>query len=348
MTFASPLAFWAFLIIPCLIYIYLRTNRQRGSLPFSDLSATTNIAISWRQRLIHLPFILQLLAISLIIVGLARPQEGIEKMETINHGIAIEVVVDRSSSMGAELTYKGQNMNRLDAVKLAFNDFIMGDGHKLKGRPNDLIGMVAFAGFAETICPLTLAHGAVQGFVDQVKLVQKDERHEDGTAIGDGIALAAARLKQASEVAEKDAQTEGRYQVKSKIIILLTDGINNSGSHSPMAAAALAKEWGIKVYAIGIGDKPSKRFGIFSMGQQQIDTATLKAISEHTGGHFWLAEQGESLAEIYKIIDELETSEIESIQYLDYNEHFSNFILAGLALLIMATFTNWFLLDRIP
>jgi Ca-activated chloride channel family protein len=343
MTFASPWAFWALIILPLLVIRRVRRERQMAGLAFSDLSEASRAGSSLRQHLTHLPFILRLIALALLITGLARPQQGIEKIEQISHGIAIEIVVDRSSSMAEPFVYQGRKMNRLEAVKLAFHDFVLGNGKELSGRPNDLVGMVAFARFAETVCPLTLAHGAVDGFIKQVRLVDRSERHEDGTAIGDGLALAAARLKDASE----ESKGKDGYEIKSKIIILLTDGVHNAGQHSPMQAAALAKEWGIKIYTIGIGEAQQRSF--FSLRQgPEVDIGTLTALAEETGGQFWLAGNGKALQEVYETIDRLEKSEIESIRYMDYKEHFSTFVLAGLALLALALSLEWSILAVLP
>lgn len=343
MTFASPWAFWALLILPLLVLRHFKGRRHRAGLAFSDLSEVAQAGRSLRQRLIHLPFILRLLALALLIVGLARPQQGIEKIEQISNGIAIEIVVDRSSSMSETFEFQGRTMNRLEAVKLAFHDFVMGNGRELHGRPNDLIGMVAFARFAETACPLTLAHGAVDGFVKQVRLVTSEERNEDGTAIGDGLALAAARLKAAGE----KGKDKNGYEIKSKIIILLTDGVHNAGQHSPMQAAALAKEWGIKIYTIGIGAVKKRSFFSLARGPE-VDVKSLTALAEETGGRFWLAADGTALQDIYQTIDRLEKSEIESIRYMDYKEHFSTFALIGLALLAFGLVLEWTLLAVLP
>ena len=333
MTFANPWAFLALILLPLLVVARLR-GRGRG-LPWSDLRRAYAWPVSWRQRLRHLPLVLELAALTLIIIGLARPQQGTEKIEQINHGIAIEMLVDRSSSMGEEFIFRGRRLNRLEAVKEAFKEFVQGNGD-LKGRPTDLIGMVAFARYPETICPLTLAHGALQGFLDQLHLVES--RDEDGTAIGDGIALAAARLHQAEEKKSPTA-----FQIKSKVIILLTDGRNNSGSHSPMAAAELAKKWGITIYAIGIGES-SRGGGFFQMLRRPgVDSQGLTRLAEATGGRYWQAEDGRALREIYAEIDALEKSEIESVQYMDYREYFSQFIKAALLLLLTAALGRWFI-----
>lgn len=336
MTFATPWALLALIIIPLLIVHRLWGSSQAPGLPWAAISQINRCPKSWRQRLRHLPFILELTALILIIVGLARPQQGHEKIEQINHGIAIEMVVDHSSSMGEEFDYHGHRMTRLAAVKNAFKDFVQGNG-KLTGRPTDLIGMVAFSRYPETICPLTLAHGALQGFLDQLQLVQV--REEDGTAIGDGLALAAARLHQAAK-----KQATSHFQIKSKVIILLTDGQNNCGSHDPMAAAQLAKKWGITIYTIGIGDNRAGRGGFFQLLRRPgVDIQGLQALATATGGKFWLAADGQALAGIYAEINALEKSEIEAVQYMDYQEYFSKFIVTALVLLLLAALGRWFI-----
>ena len=344
MSFASPWAFWALLILPLLVAERLRRRADEPALPFADLSEARRSGRSLRQRLVHLPFLLGLTALALLVISLARPQQGIEKIEQITHGIAIEIVLDRSSSMGEAFVYQGRTMTRLEAVKRAFDDFVLGNGKDLPGRPSDLIGMVAFARFAETICPLTLAHDALAEFSNQIELVSRAERHEDGTAIGDGLALAVARLQ---EVDDRSGSDTAGYEIKNKIIILLTDGIHNSGHYSPRQAASLAKEWGVTIYTIGIGEVEEPSF--FSLGgRASVDSKTLTALAEETGGRFWLASDGDALQEIYQSIDDLEKSEIESVRYLDYKEYFHLFALAGLGLLSLALFLQWTVLGVTP
>ena len=210
------------------------------------------------------------------------------------------MVVDRSGSMGAEMEYRGKKLNRLEVVKRVFKDFVMGNGKDLSGRPNDLIGMIAFARYADTICPLTLAHGALIPFIDGVKLVKRKE--EDGTAIGDGLALAAARLKTIQETLKKQLKkSDNSYEIKSKIIILLSDGENNCGKYTPMQAADLAKKWGIKVYTIAIGGGDAVTsirtpFGVYKIPlATRVDTTTLERIAKKTRGVFPQAKDAKSL-----------------------------------------------------
>jgi len=234
------------------------------------------------------------MALTLIIIALARPQAGIEKIEETSRGVAIEMVVDRSGSMGAEMEFDGRAMTRLEVVKQVFAEFVTGNTRDLHGRPSDLIGMITFARYADTVCPLTLAHGALSGFLDTIHLVPQ-ESPENRTAVGDAVALAAARLKTAEETLAR--QTKGdvkAYQIKSKIVILLTDGQNNIGRHTPEEAAALAKQWGIKIYTIGVGGddvvKVQTLFGprMVRTGEG-VDQKTLAGLAESTGGVFRMA-----------------------------------------------------------
>ena len=337
MTLAHPWFLSGLIIIPILAFSHFRKNTIRTTIGYSDLSTLQLSGRSLRQYFIHLPFLLLLASLALLIIALARPQEGIEKTEQISHGIGIEIVVDRSSSMGAQLNYEGQSMNRLEAVKKAFSKFVYGNNDDLEGRPNDLIGIISYAQFAETICPLTLAHDTLAGFIKQVKLAKQNDPYDDGTAIGDALALAAARLHEAGN-------NNADYELKSKIIILLTDGIQTAGQYTPIQGAELAQEWGIKVYTIYIGDEPESA-GFFSFGNQGAQAIhILQNIAKETGGLFWQATGGKNLTSITTAIDKLEKSEIESIRYMDYNEYFHYFILAGLACISLSLTLKWTIL----
>ena len=157
MRFATPWAFMLLLLIPLYLSVHLR-KRKGPVLTFSAIELLFPAGISLRQRLIQLPLLLRIVAIILLVTALARPQQGIEKVYDISHGIAIEMVIDRSSSMGEEMTMGNRRTNRLEVVKKVFEEFIHGNGSQLEGRPSDLIGLVSFARFPETVCPLTLAH----------------------------------------------------------------------------------------------------------------------------------------------------------------------------------------------
>jgi len=300
-----------------------------------------------------MPLVIRVLVLVLLAIVLARPQKGVEQVRDVSEGVAIEMVVDRSGSMGAEMDYAGERLTRLEVVKRVFQEFVDGNGRELAGRPNDLIGMAAFARFADTICPLTLAHGALGQFLEATHLVQR--RSEDGTAIGDAVALAAARLKTAEEtLARQTGRKEDEYTITSKVIILLTDGQHNCGKRTPQQAAELAKEWGIKVYAVGIGGGESVTtirtpLGDFKMPTGPgVDTHTLEAIARATGGKAWLADDADSLRSIYREIDAMEKSKVESVRYVDYRELFVPLALAALVLIAAEVALSCTLFRRIP
>jgi Ca-activated chloride channel family protein len=352
MHFESP---WAFLLLILigLLPMAQKMIKGRGSIRFPSTGNAVSAGRSWRQRFAILPLMLRVLALVCLVMALARPQTGREQIRDISKGIAIEMVVDRSGSMGAEMEYKGERKNRLDVVKEVFREFVLGNGGDLPGRPNDLIGMIAFARYADTICPLTLAHGALPLFLKSMKLVER--REEDGTAIGDGLALSAARLKTAEQTLDKTRQEKkGGYEIKSKVIILLSDGENNCGKHDPLRAAELAKKWGIRVYTIAIGGGQAVTsirtpFGIYKIPlERRVDTGVMKKIAEKTGGFFRKAEDAGSLRDIYEKIGKMEKSEIESIKFVDYKESFPLFALAGLFLLACEILLNTTFFRKLP
>jgi Ca-activated chloride channel homolog len=338
MHFDSPWAFLLLLAIPALFWAGSR-GRRTGGLRFSSVSQARRAGRSLRQRLGFVPGLLRMLALVCLVAALARPQKGLEQVREVSQGVAIEMVVDRSGSMAAEMEYEGERLNRLEVVKRVFQRFVLGDKRGLPGRPNDLIGMVAFARYADTVCPLTLSHGALPRFLDTVSLAQR--RSEDGTAIGDAIALASARLKTAEETLRQQVPGKSaNYTIKSKVIILLTDGENNAGKRQPLEAAKLAAQWGIKIYAIGVGGGESVAtirtpFGDYKVPTGSgIDAGALKAIAEAASGLYRQADDTRSLEKIYEEIDRLERSEIEAMRYVDYQEIFLPFALAGLLLLL--------------
>ncbi len=352
MRFATPWAFAALLLVP-LVLLYLSRSGRRGSVHFSSLRNARAAGDSVRRRLAALPLLLRLLAVLLLVVALARPQMGREKVKDVTKGVAIEMVLDRSGSMGAEMEYGGGRLNRLEVVKRVFEEFVTGDGRELEGRPNDLIGMIAFARYADTMAPLTLGHGALVRFLESVDIVKR--RSEDGTAIGDALALAAARLKTAEEeIARYSDESGTEYDIKSKVIILLTDGQNNYGRRTPLEAAELAAEWGIKVYTIGVGSGEGVTTVRTLLGSFKVptgggvDVKSLEEIARVTGGLFRVAEDEESLRSVYAEIDELEKSEIESVRYVDYREMFVPFAFAAMAALLVEAALASTVFRRIP
>jgi len=351
MQFHSPWAFLLLLIIPLIIFRHFKKGRT-GSLRFPSLGNVKRVSPPLIFRFRHLPLFLRLLVLVLLIIGLARPQKGKEMVRQFSRGVAIEMVVDRSGSMGAEMEFGGRVMSRLDAVKEVFSRFVFGDGGSLRGRHQDLVGLVSFARYADTVCPLTLAHDTLGRFLEQVRVVP-EKSPENRTAIGDAVALAAARLRTAErDLARQTGGKAGDYTIKSKIIILLTDGENNAGRRSPAQAAKLAADWGIKIYTIGVGGEIVSRVDTL-FGRRMVRTRTrvdeegLRRLAEITGGAFFPAEDENTLRRAYEEIDKLEKSEVESVRFLDYKEYFQPLALAALVLLALEAALRGTLLRRV-
>lgn len=347
MIFASPWAFFFLigLILPAILYVR-RRNREQGVV-FSSIYPLSAGVISLRQRFLWLPKTLFLLGVILLITALARPMGRLEETKKVTQGVAIEIAVDRSSSMNAEIEMNNTFIRRLDIVKETLLDFILGNGKKLHGRPDDLLGLIAFARYADTLSPLSLSHAIVTDLTESLETVTVEA--EDGTSIGDALALAAARLKSVSS----SNDPEKGYDITSKIIILLTDGENNAGKYSPREAAELAAQWGIKVYAIGFGGTAYYPVSGF-FGQQRVpvgsavDAAALKEIAEITGGEYFQADSEEDLLQVYAMIDALEKTKIDSFSRYTYKELFVPFVLWGLLLLALSVILDATILRRIP
>ena len=342
--FESP---WLLLLLLPLAALFAWRFRAALRLPFPTTAQAAAIAPTWRVRLRWVPSALR--ASALVAIVLARPQHGTEQVRDVSQGIAIEMVVDRSSSMGERIRYGGRTVTRLDAVKQVFREFIDPLQGDLGGRPDDLIGMTAFAQYADTVCPLTLSHSTLVDLLDTVRLVE--DRREDGTAIGDAVALAAARLQKAEAALGGQPGDAGDYQISSKVIILLTDGENNAGDRSVADAGRLCEQWGIKVYAIGVGAGRGVQtpFGRLSAPMRPgFDDRALREIAEITGGQYWLATSADTLREAHGQIDSLEKSEIETLRYLDFREAFSPWALGALLLLSIETLLRQTFLRAIP
>lgn len=336
--FHTPLAFLLLLLIPLVIWYELKRKR-RGALRFSSTAALVSVPGSWRERLIRLPLVLRSTAMVLLIVALARPMSGRDPIRNVTEGIAIEMVLDRSGSMSTPMQFRGKSLARFAAVKQVFSDFVVGDGGDLGGRPNDLVGVIAFAGYPDTISPLTNSQEALAGLLKQLDIIK--DASKDGTAIGDAMALGAARLKTAELEMRRTGMNYGSYRIKSKIIIVLTDGEQNAGTRSPAQAAALALEWGIKIYTIGVASGPGNTFSATS-------AALLKEVADATGGIFRVATDERSLRAVYREIDRLEKSEVESVQYLIVRDYFIPFVLAALGLLLLELVLSATLMRRLP
>jgi Ca-activated chloride channel family protein len=350
MRFESP---WALLALLAVVWLIYARRGEHGAVLFSSTQLASKAGRSLRQRFIWLPFLLQILALTTVAVALARPQQGLKRVRNLRRGVAIEMLMDISSSMDISMASRGDDASRLEVAKKAFEAFVRGDGKDLSGRVDDLIGLITFARYADTICPLTSAHDALSAFVDDLRI--EDRENEDGTAIGDALALAAARLQTAEEALRRQTVVdEEDYEIKSKVIILLTDGENNCGERLPREGAALAKKWDVRIHAIGFGDPPGTRTVETPDGPREIlaalgaDTETLARVAETTGGVFRMAHDGESLRAVYEEIDRMETSEIVTLSDFDYRERFTPFALAALAFLFLEALLSSTWLRKIP
>lgn len=363
MSFYSPWALLLLLILPVLAYMGFR-KKHSAAVRFPSLVDVRSCHLSWRIRFRPLLKVARLLVLALLIIALARPRKGTVLSEISTEGVAIEAVVDRSGSMQAEMDY-GKKLNRLEVVKKVLTDFIQGDEKEMTGRSSDLIGLITFARYADTTCPLVLSHNVVVEFLKKTEIVQL--RSEDGTAIGDAIALAAARLKKAEEEIQRrnaqlaqfgrkgaDNPEETGFKIKSKAIVLLTDGRNNTGEYNPLEAAELAKKWGIKIYTIGIGSAQAYTTIQTVMGtyrvptHQDLDEELLKAIAEKTGGFYSRADDTEALLNTVSQIDKLEKTSVKSIQYTQYAERFGPWSLSALLILILEIAAGCTVFRKIP
>lgn len=315
---------WMLVLLALAPLIWWRWWRRapHAAVRFSSIEWLRRQGRSWRVRLRAVLPALRTAAVVLLVVALARPQKGNEETRILSEGVAIQLVVDRSSSMNAmDFLIEGKRVDRLEAVKRVVHEFVSG-GNGLKGRPDDLIGMITFSGYADGNCPLTLDHAFLLETLDQIEIV--DERSEDGTAIGDALALAVERLRELDE--RPDVSTQNR--IKSKVIVLLTDGENNAGSIPPEKAAELAKSYDIKIYGIGAGtegfvpirNRDAAGFNFFSRVYATINEGTLKAIASIAGGKYWWATDTDSLRGVYAEIDALEKSGTEEKRYSQYAE----------------------------
>ncbi|MBU0638710.1 MAG: VWA domain-containing protein [Planctomycetes bacterium] len=334
--FAYPLVFLALLLLPLLWFVWQR-QRNRPALRFSSLAALRAAGGARRGRLRLLLPVLRTVALVCLIVAVARPQRADESSRIFAEGIAIQMVVDTSSSMtDTDLSPSGQKGTRLDAVKEVMRRFVEGDD-TLPGRSNDLIGMVRFARYADSVCPLTLDRDSLLEVLDNTHIVQL--REEDGTAIGDGLALAVERLKDLKRTTGSGAQ----LTITGRVVILLTDGENNAGVVTPMQAGELAATYGIKVYTILAGTGQRALFGRFPANDRD-----LKHIAEVTGGKHFRARDRESLTSIYAEIDQLERTRVEERTYTEWGELSLPWLVAAFVCLSVQTLLDATRLRKIP
>lgn len=313
--YVNPEFLWLLLLLPLLIlWSVLKRRKEVATLQISSLQGFKDNSIL--SKIKPLLLVLRLLAIAAIIIALARPRTvDISTKTKTNKGIDIVLAIDISASMLA----KDLRPNRLEALKDVASKFI-------KGRPNDRIGLVLYAGESYTKTPITSDKSIVLG---SLKGVQYDDRVTGGTAIGMGLATAVNRLKDS--------------KAKSKVIILLTDGVNNSGTIDPKIAGELAVNFGIKTYTIGLGTngtamspvavRPNGSF-VFDRVKVEIDETLLKEIAKTTGGKYYRATNNKKLKEIYAEINKLEKTEVEEFKFYNYDEKFRPFVLLALGLFL--------------
>lgn len=316
LTFGNPHYLWLLALVPALIVWYvLRHKQQYPVINMSTTQPLQGVAKSWREYFLHLPFVLRLVALSLMVIALARPQSTSRWSDTSSEGIDMVVALDVSTSMLAQ-DFKP---NRLEASKNVAVDFV-------NDRANDRLGLVIFSGEAFTQCPLTTDHTILKSMFASVKTGVL----ADGTAIGMGLATAVNRLKESKS--------------KSKVIILMTDGVNNQGAISPETAAEIAQKFNMRVYTIGVGttgkayspvamDASGKL--IYDYADVQIDEKLLKNIASMTGGKYFRATGNKKLKEVYTEIDKLEKTRFETSEYRKRREEF--WIFAMLALVAVLT-----------
>lgn len=325
--FRNPEFFWLLLLIPLAAWYFYRIKRPaRARIRISTTEAFKNYRPTFRQRVANAPIVLRLLTFLFIVVALARPQSSSSSSSVTSEGISIMISLDISTSMLAE----DFRPNRIEAAKKVALDFI-------GGRPNDLIGLVIFSGESFTQCPLTSDHAVLLNLIHDVK----PGMLQDGTAIGDGIATAVARLK--------DAKT------KSKVLILITDGVSNSGSVPPLTAGDIAKTFGIRVYCIGVGTKGmapypfQTPFGVqYQNMEVQIDEALMTQIADATDGKYFRATNNKKLQSIFGEIDQMEKSKVEVTEFKQYTERYLPFALMAFALFMLELVLRYTWLKSIP
>ncbi len=329
--FKDPVMFWILLLLP-VIFIVEKSRRSGSSFIFSSEDLVKDLRPTARVRLGKSLIVLRVIAIALMIIALARPQAILDGSKAVSEGVDIVLVVDTSTSMLAEDFMLGsRRINRFDLVREVVKDFI-------RKRKDDRIGLVAFAARAYTVCPLTTDYAWLNENLDRVRVGMI----EDATAVGSAIASSINRLRNS--------------KTKSKIVILLTDGVSNAGNISPLVAAEAAKALKIKIYAIAVGTKglspyPMKDYygrTVYRNIPIEIDEESLRKISDITGGKYYLATDTEKLRSIYDEINRLEKSNIEHFGYREYSELFYYFLVPGMMLLMIEIFLSNTVFLKVP
>ncbi len=324
--FGQPVFLYFLAIIPLLIvWKITKGRRQQASVAVSSIPGIKNIN-TWKNSLRNIPFALRLLALGCIILALAHPRTSNDEQQTEGQGIDIILCIDVSGSMTAQ----DFTPNRLEAAKKVASDFV-------DRRVADRIGIVIFSGESFTQCPLTTDHAVLKLQIDQIR----NGLLEDGTAIGSGLATSVDRLRGS--------------KAKTKIIIMLTDGVNNGGLIDPSTAKEIAKAYGIKVYTVGVGTEGvaptpvSTPMGIVMQNEKvAIDEKLLQNISAETGGAYFRAKDNAGLENIYKEIDKLEKSKVQITTFHRYTEKFYPFVFAAMVFLLLEVILRFTVFKKFP
>ena len=329
MELKNPLFFLLLLVlVPYIVWYVMRYKQSLPSLKVPDTSKYVKVPKTFRLYLMHVPFLLRLILMTLVVCILARPQSKHSWSDTDVEGIDIMLAVDVSTSMLAQ-DFKP---NRVEALKEIAQRFI-------EKRPNDNMGLTMFAGEAYTQCPLTTDHTVLMNLYNSVDCnMAMRGIIDDGTAIGDGIMNAILRLKES--------------QAKSKVIILLTDGVNNSGNISPQTAAEIAKKYGIRIYTIGIGKNGMAPYPLPTGGTVmlpvEIDEPTMNKISQETGGRYFRAQKNADLSAVYADIDKMERTKFSVKEFSKRSELFEPYALAAFIVLLLEILLRYVVLKRLP
>lgn len=328
MEFANPHILWLLtVLVPMTAHYVWRTMQGGASIRISSVDGVRRAPKTVRYHLRHAPFVLRCVAVVLLIIAVARPQSAEHNSKTNAEGIDIVLAIDVSTSMLAQ-DFKP---DRITAAKEVAASFVA-------DRATDRIGLVVFAGESLTQSPLTTDQGTLQTMLARIR----SGVIEDGTAIGNGLATSINRLRES--------------EAKSKVIILLTDGVNNRGQISPLTAAEIAKEYGIRVYTIGVGTRgqaPYPATDMFGnqtvvMADVEIDEQILESIAEQTGGQYFRAVDKQMLKAVYDQINTLEKSKVEVAHYTILHEEYLPYLLAALAVLVLEFVMKYLVLKRIP
>ena len=327
MTFAYPWILFFLFIIPLMaVWYWIKGKKTEPNLNYSSLKIFKELKPTWRERLKYLPVILRMIAVALLIIALARPQNFQSGENIYTEGIDIAMVLDISGSMLAE----DLKPHRLEAAKNVIDEFV-------RERTSDRIGLVIFSREAFTQCPLTIDYSVLRNLLKDIKTGMI----EDGTAIGNGIANGVNRLKES--------------KAKSKVMILLTDGVNNAGEVDPISAAQIAKTFNIRVYTIGVGTRGEAPYPVqtpfgtrYQMVPVEIDEDVLKEIAKLTDGEYFRATDNKKLKDIYETIDKLEKTKVEITSYRNAKELYYSWLGGGIFLLLLELGLSRTVLRKLP